>query len=194
MEEKLIKVSETQFIVVDNSEIKIGDFFIFKNKEQIIIQASSDELALNSNGAEIFKITHATEQIEELKGVRVFHKIKRISLENCKEIENGYDLKELALNFVSRDGLFIRNPYNEVGWVAATNGFIEGFQKALEIFGDKNKELYEFARNCSANFDCDKDGHKYDTTCRKCDAKKLLKQTEWEIYFNEQNKIILKQM
>jgi hypothetical protein len=181
MKQKLIKVSETQFIVVDNSEIKIGDFFIFKNKEQIITQAYLDELTLKSNGAEIFKVTHATEQIEELKGVRVFHKVKRISLENCKAIENGYDLNELSLNFVSRDGLFVRNPYNEAGWIAATNGFIEGFQKALEILEEKNKELYEFARDCSANWDCDNDGHKYDTPCRMCDAKKLLKQTEWEV-------------
>ena len=56
-----------------------------------------------------------------------------LSLKNCKAIENGYDLDELAdenyqnfwniLDYKERD--------------IHTFGFIEGFQKALEILGDK---------------------------------------------------------
>lgn len=112
---------------------------------------------------------------------------QKLSIKNCEVVENGYNLDELSLNFVSRDGLFVRNPYNEAGWIAATNGFVEGFQKALEILKEKNKELYEFARDCATNWDCDKSGHIYDTPCRMCDAKNLLKQTEWDVIIEMEN-------
>lgn len=35
------------------------------------------------------------------------------------------------------------------------------------------KEVIDFIRDIATNWDCDSDGHKYDTGCRKCEAKKL---------------------
>jgi len=168
MKQKLIKVSETQFIVVDNSEIKIGDFFIFKNKEQIITQAYLDELTLKSNGAEIFKVTHATEQIEELKGVRVFHKVKRISLENCEAIENGYDLDELAKNIKTEDGFEHKQ------------SFISGFLKAIELLGDKKFSEKDVR---DAYYHGEQDSYmKGGLTKQKEDEYiQSLQQTEWEV-------------
>lgn len=34
-------------------------------------------------------------------------------------------------------------------------------------------KLLEFARDCAKNWDCDTDGHKYNTGCRKCEAEHL---------------------
>ena len=52
----------------------------------------------------------------------------KLSLKNCQEIENGYDLDELAdyhFGIVGSEG------------ISSTHSFKVGFQKALEILGDK---------------------------------------------------------
>jgi hypothetical protein len=35
-------------------------------------------------------------------------------------------------------------------------------------------ELYNFARDCRDNWDCDADAHRHGTTCRRCEAEKVL--------------------
>ncbi len=55
------------------------------------------------------------------------HKWHRLSLKNCQAIENGYDLYELA---IERFGNSSHHANNRCS-------FREGFQKALEILGDK---------------------------------------------------------
>lgn len=38
------------------------------------------------------------------------------------------------------------------------------------------KPLIDFIIDCSSNWDCDEDAHRYGTPCRMCDAQKLLKE------------------
>jgi hypothetical protein len=35
-------------------------------------------------------------------------------------------------------------------------------------------DLYEFARQCASNFDCDADAHRYGTYCRACSARDVI--------------------
>jgi hypothetical protein len=55
------------------------------------------------------------------------HLADKLSLKNCQAIENGYDLDELVLkkDLVKHFGMMV------------ISTLIEGFQKALEILGDK---------------------------------------------------------
>jgi hypothetical protein len=80
---------------------------------------------------------------------------KKLSLKNCQEIESGYDLGELACNEIGIDISVIKHidhklkydssptvPIHEAGAVGSAlyhrvKGFEIGFQKALEILGDK---------------------------------------------------------
>ena len=55
---------------------------------------------------------------------------QRLSKKNCEAIENGYDLDELAV-------LSTKEETTIVGNQKMAQGFIKGFQKALEILGDK---------------------------------------------------------
>ena len=58
-----------------------------------------------------------------------------LSLKNCETIENGYDLDELAYGC---------DLYEKMNFVGQMSAFKLGFQKALEILGDKKfseKEL-----------------------------------------------------
>lgn len=64
---------------------------------------------------------------------------QKLSLKNCQAIERGYDLEYLALEFM-HSGKTIGG--GDSGWIKSA--FKEGFQKALEILGDKKfseKEL-----------------------------------------------------
>ena len=40
------------------------------------------------------------------------------------------------------------------------------------------KELLSFVNDVAHNFDCDEDGHKYQTGCRACNANELLMKYE----------------
>ena len=80
---------------------------------------------------------------------------QKLSLKNCEAVVNGYDLDELACDEIGIDISVIKHidskleshsspciPLNEGGCVGAglyhmVKGFEIGFQKALEILGDK---------------------------------------------------------
>jgi hypothetical protein len=70
---------------------------------------------------------------------------KKLSLKNCQAIERGYDLDELASQvfpdiFYDHDDVSINGvPYR---W-----GFIVGFQKALELMGNKKFDEHDMV-NC----------------------------------------------
>lgn len=49
--------------------------------------------------------------------------------------------------------------------------------------------LEKFAKDCRDDFDCDSDAHKYHTTCRSCEAKRLLANiSENSIIYQESEK------
>jgi hypothetical protein len=56
----------------------------------------------------------------------------KLSLKNCQEIERGYDLDALASEYAKK-----REDLDLVYANGLYYGFLEGFQKALEILGDK---------------------------------------------------------
>jgi hypothetical protein len=99
-----------------------------------------------------------------------------LSLKNCEAIANGYDLDELAdenyqnfwniLDYKERD--------------IHTFGFIEGFQKALEILGDKkfSEEDVKKAMDVAVNYETNRDAQSYQ---EKIDFLKSLQQTEWDV-------------
>ena len=51
-----------------------------------------------------------------------------LSLKNCQAIERGYDLDELAMGY---------DLYENINFVGQMRAFKAGFQKALELMGDK---------------------------------------------------------
>jgi hypothetical protein len=77
---------------------------------------------------------------EELQGYK-------LSLENCQAIELGYDLEGEAIHYSSEFGDSSPYKYSDEQ-VGRLHGFIDGFQKALEILGDKKfteEDMNKFA-------------------------------------------------
>ena len=102
--------------------IKTGDQFLLRNKED-----------------EVIAITSGT-----MEG-------RMLSLKNCQAIENGYDLDELALSYVSDHLTKGTDEYHN-----SQVDFKEGFQKALEILGDKKfseDDMIKFGEYSRSDFD-----------------------------------------
>ena len=116
--------------------------------------------------------------------------MKKLSLKNCQAIENGYDLDELAEKHYD---VHIKQGHTKEDSLQRKIDFILGFQKALEILGDKNfsdediKNCWNKAFDVGYNF-----GHEQgDSTIANEDIDNYiqsLQQTEWDVTFNPDEK------
>ena len=91
----------------------------------------------------------------------------KLSLKNCEAIENGYDLDDII------------NENCDKWNTEKANGIEEGFQKALEILGDKKYTLedLEKARDFQyKNFNASIE-----------DVEQSLQQTEWDVSIEMEN-------
>ena len=89
-----------------------------------------------------------------------------LSLKNCQAIERGYDLDELAIE--SSREYFIKPIESPI----FTFGYEEGFQKALEILGDKKFSEEDISKAYQEGY--------YDELSLQ-EVIQSLRQTEWEV-------------
>ena len=104
--------------------------------------------------------------------------VNKLSLKNCQEIENGYDLNELAKE---------KYPYEKTEMFSCfeldckQEGFIEGAKTILEILGDKKFTINEVVELCKILM-----SNPFET-CGKTYQEltdnyiQSLKQTEWDV-------------
>ena len=110
----------------------------------------------------------------------------QLSLKNCQAIENGYDLYELAeeeyFKHESNDLLYGDSENEQLAYKA---GIVDGFQKALEILGDKKfneDDMKEAMLNTIELTDWQKDQFRKDGNYHMAiDIIQSLQQTEWEV-------------
>ena len=110
-----------------------------------------------------------------------------LSLKNCEAIENGYDLDELAYtdseefvdNFDYNDGYGNICRFNNSHEVQEC--YIKGFQKALEILGDKKFSINEVVELCKILMSnpFEKCGKSYQELTDN--YIQSLQQTEWDV-------------
>ena len=109
----------------------------------------------------------------------------KLSIKNCETIERGYDLGELAMGY---------DLYENINFVGQTRAYKAGFQKALEILGDKKfseKELtmlFVYGHQIGMNTVLSIQSQHSPQPMDKPDSDKLrdefiqsLKQTEWQV-------------
>lgn len=101
----------------------------------------------------------------------------KLSLKNCQAIERGYDLDELVENHT----LEVHNASNGFG---IERGIVYGFQKAVELMGDK-KFTEEDVLNLLSDYGYDLlYADKLFEGTPKQWMEQSLQQTEWEVTFN----------
>jgi hypothetical protein len=94
----------------------------------------------------------------------------KLSLKNCEAIANDYDLDELAILCTKEEDTIVGNQKMAIG-------FIKGFQKALEILGDKKFSEEDMKKACSLIFLALGDGGDITTD----EVIQSLQQTEWDV-------------
>ena len=108
--------------------------------------------------------------------------VLQLSLKNCQAIENGYDLDELVSQkyLIENTGTMFMPNTNEVNNVFRQEGFKAGFQKALELMGDK-KFSEQDVRN--AYFNGEKDSYVKGGQTKDMENEFIqsLQQTEWDV-------------
>lgn len=201
--QKAIKLSDTHYIVVDDSEIKDGekDFYILANdRDKTLINCIEKviECKIDPNVGKVLvlsygylyvnegkKITHSTEPLEpslrsDDNTLKDFVFIKPLSLSEIEEAINGYSAEKLVTV------KYGTNPYNTEG----KEGYKEGFKAAMELVKDKlftiedMDQAYINGINDSSSI-----GNK--KKMREEYLQSLLPKTEWNIEFDEQGKIKL---
>ena len=149
---KLIKLSESHYIIVDDSEIKIGDYAIHNNKEYREKYNELPILCTESNCLSIQehwnKVTHSTKKLEYHQvdpkliddGIEgwVFDKIKPLNINEIEELIYGYSVEKMA--------------EKECIGNQAKRGFNKGFQAAMEINKDKLFTIEDMRKAINISF------------------------------------------
>ena len=165
---KLLKLSETHYIFVDDSEIREGDCYCFDKVDKQIWFGNFESME---------KITHSTKPIERYDHPAggyegTFDKIKPLSLSEVEEVINGYSVEKMAEKFVI-EKLKISSQAPGV-----MIGYIDGFKAHQELVKDKlftiedMRWAFESATDLSPYYDSFDDFYKT-----------IAPKTEWDIEF-----------
>lgn len=176
MEQKLIKLSDTHYIVVDDSEINVNDFITDKYK---VWQWKDNSSLLGRK-----KVTHSTQPLEKREGhvtkgggIPIFDKIKEITLSEIEEIIYGFSVEKMAEPIKKEFGEDCEYWYYE-----------KGFKAHQELVKDKLFTIEDLRKAYSAGlYNTDRKGFTLYEPSKHFDEiiQPFLPKTEWEIEFNE---------
>ena len=113
-----------------------------------------------------------------------------LSLKNCQSIENGYDLDEMADEYI-----IVKPKYREYEHNLSVSAYKAGFNKAIEILGDKkfSESNLRIGYNLLLNLEKEKDELSevfIDRQYRYIDSIiKSLQQTEWDVEIEMENSL-----
>lgn len=191
MKQTLIKLSDTHYIIVDDSEIKEGNWCIYNTGEiiQYLVKLNTDNIK---------KITHSTQPLEEdiefvgttPKITLKFINIKPLSLPEVEEAINGYSVEKMAYDY---DLDAHENIYGQV------QAFKAGFKAHQELVKDN---LFTDKISIESLQELINEGYDPYDSAHHLQVQRMLKiieifiqsllpKTEWDIEFNEQDKIKL---
>lgn len=176
---KLIKISDTHYIVVNDSEIK-GNDFGWDVYEKKIFHAVLNWKGQTKN--RYFKITHSTQPLY----LNDFWAIKELKLSEVEEAINGYSVEKMAESkYPIQEHTSDLTAYQSL----KRSGYIEGFKAHQELVKDKLFTIEDLEK--AYNEGLIKYSNKSTGLTRKQFIQSLLPKTEWDIKFDEQGKIKL---
>lgn len=212
MKHKLIKLSDTHYVIAEDTKVEVGDhgvgyaegirevgagWYVFKND-------GSSVSKLNSICENTFKITHSTLPLEGLSlniaigapPIIGYDKIKELPLSEVEEIIYGYSVKKIN-RYTNLDR--IEDKKVKYNLNIRKEGFDEGFNAHRELVKDKlftADDMEKALISAFADSYCE-DGlltgksPAAATAWIKNYIKSLLPKTEFDIIFDETGKIKL---
>jgi hypothetical protein len=188
---KLIKINTDHYIIVDDSEIRKGDYWcnIHLNSYYIDTKApeASGRFAMNSNAIFINpkKITHSTQPLEEGTTIHnIEHKrwvyIKYIDLLEVKELIGEVDVKNKAELYVW-GGVYLteqEKQQTEIAYITGYNQALEDNKERKYTEEDVNKIRQILVEGAVTNMSCSSAVIELDKYIQSLQPK-----TEWEVEF-----------
>ena len=183
---KLIKLSSNHYIVVDDSEIKEGDF-VYSRYLGAVYKKNNFHVSVTDEK----KIIHSTQPIEyiDFKDIvteTVYKKkgwaeIKQIFLSEVEEALLGYNFEEIAEKYINNNYPDYLNPKEKS---AAIEDVIWGFKKHQELSKDKLFIVEDVVEICFKLFNHTPSGSltKWERRHYK-DFIQSIQPTEWDIEF-----------
>ena len=138
-------------------------------KAKLIKMVEGYTLSLTGNIDDLYGISN--QQLAE------DHQLYKLSLKNCEAIANGYDLDELGRDLWKKSLNY--HLQHELDY---TFGVVDGFQKALEILGDKKFSINDMEKLMFATLeftDTQEEGETYPFFKSFIQS---LQQTEWDVW------------
>lgn len=185
----LIKLSNTHYIIVDDSEIKSNSFYV--NNKVIFLSDSVYNEGNNPNNSNPkvtdynYKITHSTQPLDR-EGT--FINVKEISLIEVDKLINGYSVDEMALQYV------IDESYLPTYKEECERAFINGFNTHKELTKDKLFTIEDmkkaFETGCAYTLGSYKDFQQIHPNKTEF-IQSILPKTEWNVEFDENNNLKL---
>ena len=129
---KLIKISDSHYIVVDDSEIKENNWYC--NNKVLFLSEVFDESNNPNQNKNNRLITHSTQPLEGTFSSILYKGYNHISLSEVEELINGYSLEKIAENrYPTPVGIY--KP--DSGYLERRNIWKEGFNTHKELVKDK---------------------------------------------------------
>jgi hypothetical protein len=190
--EKLIKLSEGHYIVIDDSEIKENQWYC-NNKVLFLSDDKFDEGNNPNQNKNNKKVTHSTKPIEEPyinDNRKEFIYIEPLDLSYIKELVREMDVKK-GVDRATKNTRFDMLSYSS----DAKQGVIMGYKQALEDNKEKRFteadmiNCYKKAFSEGTCFGASPIGYKYMTSMEYIESFQK-EVTEWDVYWdNEQLKL-----
>ena len=173
MAQKLIKINQDHYVVVDDSEIKEGDYCI-DGYGKILPFSDLSDFGVGYDKKTIKKITHSTKYLNE--GVELPTEIIFIPLIEVKELLGEVDVENMADLFsVNTDGIHPADSY------VAKKGYMKGYNQALEDNKEKKYTEEDIRKAYDEGYSVrDAHGDRSDNMTSDEYVKSLQPKTEWE--------------
>lgn len=186
MKQKLIKLNESHYIIVDDSE-KTEGCFVYNHIVEKVMRVTKEIMPHGQ------KITHSTQPLEAPVAINGFGNYDFISLSEVEELINGY-----SVDYRLEDFEHERNKvYSETGSLTACTildrGISLGFNAHKELVKDRLFTVDQAYSIWKAGQEYWKTSGASITFEELVERRKesLLPKTEWEVTFDEQGKLKL---
>lgn len=186
---KLIKLSDTHYIIVDDSEIKENQWYC--NNKTLFLSDSKFDEGNNPNQRKNNKlVTHSTQP--ELLGKGWMKSIKPLLLSEVEEAVYGYSVEKMAAELAYKRRIKYQSEYEDGVCFGLEEGYIEGFKAHQELVKDKLFTIEQMNQAINLAYVSGGAGDNYEECKRFIDEQlDLLPKTEWDIEIDEQGKIKL---
>ena len=196
MKQTLIKITDDHYVIVDDSEIGMEDWYLFNvGYASGIKQADIEDVEGLSYEVSPKKITHSTQPNKGMENVTF------ISPREVKELIGEVDVEKKVEKFIGCEYDDIEDSIDQIGY----DSFIRGYNQALEDSKEKKYTeedmitAFEKGTNTGALserfYDYDngdyEEAPQYYKQQKESFIQSLQPKTEWEVTFDEQGKLRL---